>query len=159
VRRAIASNGFFGMKAIATAEMARIVSQVTEPVLGITFTEASGAQASVGADWKTAALPIHGGYPITVAVSADDVCCRTLGATMFAAPAESVDEAMVADALCELVNMTAGLLKSTMRIDQALGLPSMRQSGILLEGGGTWSHHFLRAGQLNLVLAVATRIC
>lgn len=159
LRRAVATNGLLGMKAIATAEMARIVSQVTEPVLGITFSEASGAQASVGTDWKTAALPIDGGDPITVAVSADDVCCRALGATMFATPAESVDEAMVADALCELVNMTAGLLKSTLRIDQALGLPSMRQSGILLDRGGMWSQHFLRAGQLNLVLAVATRIC
>ena len=146
------------MKTIATAEMARIVSQVTEPVLGITFTEASDAQATVGAGWKTAALPIDGGDPLTVAVSADDACCRTLGATMFAAPAESVDEAMVADALCELVNMTAGLLKSSLRIDQALGLPSMRQSGALFDRGNTWSHHFLRAGQLNLVLAVATRI-
>ena len=147
------------MKTLETAEMARIVSQVTEPVLGITFTEASDHQASVGSDWKTAALPIRGGFPITVAVAADDACCRTLGATMFAAAAENVDETMVDDALCELVNMTAGLLKSAMHIDQTLGLPSMRQPELLLEDGGTWSHHFLRAGQLNLVLAVATRIC
>jgi hypothetical protein len=147
------------MKTLETAEMARIVSQITEPVLGITFTEASGAQATVGSDWKTAALPIHGGNPITVAVAADDACCRTLGATMFATPSERVDDTMVADALCELVNMTAGLLKSALRIDQALGLPSMRQPNILHEGGDAWSQHYQRAGQLNLVLAVATRIC
>lgn len=147
------------MRTIETSEMARIVSQVTEPVLGITFTAASAPQATVGADWKTAALPIHGGFPITVAVAADDACGRQLGSTMFATPAEKVDESMVADALCELVNMTAGLLKSTLRIDQALGLPSMRPSEILQESSGSWSQHFLRAGQLNLILAVATRIC
>jgi hypothetical protein len=147
------------MKTLETAEMARIVSQITEPVLGITFTEATAPQASVGADWKTAALPIHGGFPITVAVAADSVCGRQLGATMFATPAESVDDTMVNDALCELVNMTAGLLKSALRIDQALGLPTIRQAEILTDGDGSWSQHFLRAGQLNLVLAVATRIC
>ena len=146
------------MKTIETAEMARIVSQVTEPVLGITFNESCDAPLEVGPDWKTAALPIHGGNPITVAVSADDACCRELGATMFATPAEKVDETMVADALCELVNMTAGLVKSALRIDQALGLPSMRQTEILHQTDGSWSQHFLRAGQLNLVLAVATRI-
>jgi hypothetical protein len=145
------------MKTIETAEMARIVSQVTEPVLGITFS-ASHDALKLGTDWKTAALPIHGGNPLTVAVAADDACCRQLGATMFATAAENVDETMVADALCELVNMTAGLVKSALRIDQALGLPAMRQTEILHETDGTWSRHFLRAGSLNLVLAVATRI-
>ena len=147
------------MNLIGTAEMARIVSQVTEPVLGLTFTEASQPQSEIGADWRTAALPIAGGTPLTVAVSADDACCRTLGATMFATKTEVVDDTMVADALCELVNMTAGLLKSAMRIDQALGLPSMRETDILHRADGGWSQHYLRAGQLNLVLAVATRLC
>jgi len=146
------------MKTIETSEMARIVSQVTEPVLGITFSAAREAPLEVGTDWKTAALPIEGGNPITVAVAADDACCRQLGATMFATKAEIVDETMVADALCELVNMTAGLVKSAMRIDQALGLPTMRESKILTTADGSWSQHFLRAGDLNLVLAVSTRI-
>lgn len=147
------------MKSIETSEMARIVSQVTEPVLGLTFREALNGPASVGNDWKTAALPIHGGNPLTVAVAADDACCRTLGANMFATPEERVDETMVNDALCELVNMTAGLLKSALRIDQALGLPSMRGAQLFTDESNSWSHHFLRAGDLNLVLAVATRIC
>lgn len=147
------------MRTLQTNEMARIVSQVTEPVLGLTFREASNWAPAVGSDWKTAALPIHGGNPLTVAVAADDACARTLGANMFATPADSVDDTMVADALCELVNMTAGLLKSALRIDQALGLPSMRESEMFTDEDGAWSHHFLRAGDLNLVLAVATRIC
>ncbi len=146
------------MKTIETAEMARIVSQVTEPVLGITFSEARDAPLKVGTGWKTAALPIEGGNPLTVAVAADDACCRQLGATMFATKAEVVDDTMVNDALCELVNMTAGLVKSALRIDQALGLPTMREIAILQTSDGTWSQHYLRAGQLNLVLAVATRI-
>jgi len=33
---------------------------------------------------------------------------------------------MMNDALCELVNMTAGLLKSLMSLNQALGLPKIQ---------------------------------
>ena len=146
------------MNQIETAEMARIVSQVTEPVLGLTFTEATQPQSEIGPDWRTAALPIAGGTPLAVAVAADDACCRTLSATMFATKAEVVDDTMVADALCELVNMTAGLLKSAMGVDQSLGLPSMRRTDLLSDDDGSWKHHYLRAGELNLVLAVATRI-
>jgi hypothetical protein len=141
-----------------TAEMAMIVSQVTEPVLGVTFLPAADEQAAIGPAWKIAALPINGNTPLTVAVSADEACARILGANMFAAPADGVDDEMMADALCELVNMTAGLLKSAMRLDQPLGLPSMRQVDLLSTNDGAWSHHFMRAGELNLVLAVATRI-
>lgn len=146
------------MKTLRTSEMARIVSQVTQPMLGITFTESLGPVAAIGEDWKTAALPIRGGCPLTVAVAADRDCCRTLGATMFSAPEERVDQGMIDDALCELVNMTAGLLKSAFQIDQALGLPSMRETAMFGECGEDWSHHYLRAGELNLLLAVATRI-
>jgi hypothetical protein len=42
---------------------------------------------------------------------------------MFAIPREQVDSAMMNDSLCELLNMTAGLLKSVMALNQALGLP------------------------------------
>jgi hypothetical protein len=147
------------MNQIETAEMARIVSQVTEPVLGLTFTVATAPQSEIGPDWRTAALPIAGGTPLTVAVSADEACARILGSNMFATPVDKLDDGMVADALCELVNMTAGLLKSAMRIDEALGLPSMRETDILQRADGGWSQHYLRAGQLNLVLAVATRLC
>jgi hypothetical protein len=146
------------MQDLATEDMARIVSRVTEPVLGMTFVPAINGDATVGAEWKTAALPIDGSNPLTVAVSADDACARVLGGNMFGMDAAKVDDAMVADALCELVNMTAGLLKSAMRIDQSLGLPSMRRSDLLSADEDAWKPHYLRAGALNLVLAIATRI-
>ena len=146
------------MQDLATEDMAQIVSRVTEPVLGMTFVAAINGDAAIGDEWKTAALPIDGTNPLTVAVSADDACARVLGGNMFGMEADKVDEAMVADALCELVNMTAGLLKSSMGIDQSLGLPSMRQSDLLCADSGSWKHHFLRADALNLVLAIATRI-
>jgi len=147
------------MKQLETADMARIVSQVTQPVLGLSFSVASEPLTTIGDDWRTVSLPIDGGTPLTVAVSADRDCSRTLGATMFATPVERVDEGMIDDALCELVNMTAGMLKSALKIDQALGLPRIRERAALDPCDGDWSQHYLRAGGLNLVLAVATRIC
>jgi hypothetical protein len=147
------------MKQLGTAEIAQIVSQVTQPVLGLTFSEASEPVANIGDDWRTVSLPIEGGSPLTVAVAADGECSRTLGATMFATPEEKVDEAMINDALCELVNMTAGRLKTALRIDQALGLPKIRSRADFAEFNDAWSQHYLRAGRFNLLLAVATRIC
>jgi hypothetical protein len=139
--------------------MAKIVSRVTEPVLGVTFVPAAVGDVAIGPTWKTAALPIDGSTPLTVAVSADEACARILGSGMFATPEGSLDEEMMADALCELVNMTAGLLKSALHVDQPLGLPSMRQTELLSKGDDAWSQHYMRAGELNLILAVATRIC
>jgi hypothetical protein len=140
------------------AEIARIVSAVTQPMLGIAFAPASGPPGPIGPAWKTAALPIEGGRPLTVAVSADEAAGHALGARMFGAAPHDVDGEMIEDALCELVNMTAGLLKSALRIDQALGLPSIRERAIFDDSGGPWTHYYLRAGDLNLLLAVATRI-
>jgi hypothetical protein len=146
------------MKDLPTEEMARIVSQVTQPILGLSFSAADAPLAVIDDAWRTASLPIDGGTPLTVAVSADRDCSRTLGATMFGAPLERVDDAMIDDALCELVNMTAGMLKSALHIDQALGLPKVRERAVLDGCDEAWSQHYLRAGDLNLVLAVATRV-
>lgn len=146
------------MKDLETPEMARLVSQVTEPMLGIKFEEAQQPK-SVAEGWQTASMPISGACPLTVAVAADHECCRTLGASMFATPASDVDQGMIEDALCEVVNMTAGLLKSALSIDQALGLPEIRNEVLLAptpEIG--WNEHYLQAGNLNMVLAVATRV-
>ena len=104
--------------------MASLVSGVTETMLGLTFTpdEAKGPRELA---WRTAVLPIAGRRPLTIGLSSDEGGCSRLSAAMFACPAEQVDQAMMNDALCELVNMTAGLLKSVMSLDQALGLPKI----------------------------------
>jgi hypothetical protein len=104
--------------------MASLVSGVTQTMLGLTFVP---GEAAVTPDlaWRTAILPIDGERPITVGLSSDESGCSRLSAAMFSCPREEVDQAMVNDSLCELVNMTAGLLKSAMSLDQALGLPKI----------------------------------
>ena len=60
---------------------------------------------------------------------------------------------MMNDALCELVNMTAGLLKSVMALNQSLGLPKIL-SGEEAPSVPSASPHVivLKADALGLVL-------
>ncbi len=104
--------------------IATLVSGVTQTMLGLTFIpdESKGPRDLA---WRTAVLPIPGEHPLTVGLSSDQRGCSHLSAAMFACPSEEVDQNMMNDALCELVNMTAGLLKSVMSLNQALGLPKI----------------------------------
>ncbi len=105
-------------------KMASLVSGVTETMLGLSF-QPDSASGHEGLTWRTAVLPIAGERPLTVGLSSDQHGCSQLSAAMFACPREQVDQTMMNDALCELVNMTAGLLKSVMSLNQALGLPKI----------------------------------
>jgi len=109
--------------------MAEVVSGVTETMLGLRFKPDQGGRPWSELVWRAAVLPIPGARPLTVGLSSDEPGCTALGAKMFQiAPAE-VSEDLLNDALCELVNMTAGLLKSHMQLEQALGLPRIVASG------------------------------
>jgi hypothetical protein len=105
-------------------KMASLVSGVTQTMLGLTFIP-DDAKAHRDLSWRTAVLPIAGERPLTVGLSSDQDGCSQLSAAMFACPRTDVDQTMMNDALCELVNMTAGLLKSVMSLNQALGLPKI----------------------------------
>jgi hypothetical protein len=93
-------------------------------MLGLTFVPDKG-KTHEQLTWRTAVLPIPGERPLTVGLSSDQHGCSRLSAAMFGCPVEEVDQHMMNDALCELVNMTAGLVKSVMSLNQALGLPKI----------------------------------
>ena len=68
---------------------------------------------------------VDGPRPVSVGLSSDEAGCAKLAAAMFGCKTEGVDVGMVNDALRELVNMTAGLLKREMALDQALSVPAI----------------------------------
>ena len=109
--------------------MASVVSGVTETMLGLTFRATTGGQPWNELVWRAAVLPIPGARPITVGLSSDETGCTALAAKMFQLEPGDVADDMLSDALCELVNMTAGLLKSSLKLEQALGLPRVVPSG------------------------------
>jgi len=109
--------------------MATVVSGVTETMLGLSFKATRDGQPWNELVWRAAILPIPGARPLTVGLSSDQRGCTELGSKMFQMDASEVTDDMLSDALCELVNMTAGLLKSNLKLEQALGLPRIVPAG------------------------------
>ena len=109
--------------------MASVVSGVTETMLGLSFKATRDGQPWNELVWRAAVLPIPGARPLTVGLSSDQPGCIQLSSKMFQLEAAEVSDDMLSDALCELVNMTAGLLKSNLKLEQALGLPRIVPAG------------------------------
>jgi len=105
--------------------MAALVTGVTETMLGLSFAPDKNGNPTDALVWRTAILPIPGSQPITVGLSSDEKGCQQLSSAMFGSP--KVDQSMMEDSLRELVNMTAGLVKSAMALDQPLGLPTIME--------------------------------
>lgn len=110
-------------------KMASIVSGVTETMLGLTFAPDGSSSGWNDLVWRGAVLPIPGARPLTVGLSSDQSGCTALAAAMFQVPPKEVSDDMLSDSLCELVNMTAGLLKSHLKLEQLLGLPKITPAG------------------------------
>jgi hypothetical protein len=121
------------MKQLPPSErLAVLVSNVTQTMLGISFAPCFADQAHPDPCWRTAVMLVDGARPLTVGLSSSQQGCLALTAALFSCPASAVDAAMINDALCELVNMTAGLLKMEMALDQALSVPQVVTEASLL---------------------------
>ena len=130
--------------------LAALVSNVTNTMLGIEFVHEESSDPHPALVWRTALLPIPGPRPITIGLSSDEAGCLALSGAMFSVASNEVDSSMINDSLCELLNMTAGLVKGALLLDQALGLPRILQetAGSLAAAHGV----VLRAKKLGLVL-------
>jgi hypothetical protein len=137
-------------------KLAQVVSGVTQAMLGLTFQPDADRSPWSHLVWRAAVLAIPGARPLTVGLSSDEPGCSALSARMFQVPAEEVSHDMMSDALCELVNMTAGLLKSQLALEQTLGLPRVVPEGQppVPEPALTAAPVVLRAEKVNLVLWV-----
>lgn len=110
-------------------QMAAVVSGVTAPMLGLTFAPDGAGTPWKDLVWRAAVLNIPGGRPLTVGLSSDQPGCTTLASKMFQVAPPELSDDMLSDSLCELVNMTAGMLKSQLRLEQLLGLPRVVPAG------------------------------
>jgi hypothetical protein len=137
-------------------KMAAVVSGVTQTMLGLSFQPTTGDTPWSHLVWRAAILPIPGAFPLTVGLSSDKPGCEVLGAKMFQVPVQEVSDEMLSDSLCELVNMTAGLLKSHLKLEQALGLPKITPANQppLPPPPADMNRIVLRADHLGLVLWV-----
>jgi hypothetical protein len=115
------------MTPLPTSEvLAKLVTNVTKTMLGISFEpDQRHTEPPQELRWRTAVLPIPGKRSITVGLSSDQPGCSALSAAMFQVKPAEVDDGMIEDSLRELTNITAGLVKNAVGLDQALGLPKI----------------------------------
>lgn len=104
-------------------ELARLVTNVTEPMCGMTFTPAADHARGQSICGRMYLLPIAGQRDITIVLSSDAAGCQTMGAAMFRCPPEKLTRHQAEDAIRELLNMVAGQIQTALEIDQQLGLP------------------------------------
>jgi hypothetical protein len=137
--------------------LASLVSRVTHTMCGITFVP-SKEEPAADLFWRTATLPIDGARPLRISISSDKPGCGALGAALYRCPAESLDDSMIDDSLCELLNMAAGQIKRFVVPDQALGLPHIARDAelppaarraLVREGMLLRSH-----GQIDLLICI-----
>lgn len=130
------------MTVMSAEVLQSLVSRVTEVALGLPF-ELEPAGSDPDPSWPAALIPVPGEDGVTVSVSADLAGCRELGGRMFACPPDQVDGPMGGDTLCELANIIAGQVKSTLSLREPLGLPRLVERGFAREG---WEGASLRSG-------------
>lgn len=141
---------------IPSERVARSVSRVTSTMIGKTF-KVSVVQVP-NPMWRTVVLPIPGKRPVTVALSSDRSGCAALAAAMLGMDEDDIGVDMIDDFLRELANMTAGQLKTELSLDQALGLPKVRDGDELFAKSGTWNHTILDSDSIQLVVSLVAEL-
>lgn len=135
--------------------IAGVLTNVANTMLGLCFTAIGELPAPKGV-FRTASLPIPGEKPVMVAVSSDENGCLAVCSAMFSCRPDEVDQGMINDSLCEIVNMTAGGIKSILALDQALGLPKIVSGETLKEWNGSLHIQMRTPTNVELVLSIMT---
>jgi len=141
---------------IPSDRLARSVSRVTSAMMGRTFRVA--AVQSPVVLWRTVVLPIPGKRPVTVALSSDRSGCAALASAMLGMAEDDIGVDMIDDFMRELLNMTAGQIKAELSLDQALGLPRVRDGDALFAQPPQWTHHILDSDSINLVVSIVAAL-
>jgi CheY-specific phosphatase CheX len=139
------------------AALRSLVSKVMQASCGLSFNPA-GDEAISAKPWRTAALPIKGGTPMTVAIGADETACFAMASGLLQMAPNELDPGMVEDSLRELLNMVAGHIKRAMAIDLALGLPEIvpfTEMERRMKGGG--QRVAVTTGRVNLTVWVTNQ--
>ena len=109
------------------AALRSLVSKVMQASCGLSFNPA-GDEAISAKPWRTAALPIKGGTPMTVAIGADETACFAMASGLLQMAPNELDPGMVEDSLREILNMVAGRVLhglSNSGLRAQIGLPDI----------------------------------
>ena len=146
----------------SSAVLAEFVSNVTAAMFHIPLrlitTPTTTIPWSEPSKWHIAGISIDGPSHLYLSMAFDEKSGVALGSAMFRRPPADIDAAMIADALKELVNLTAGNLKSVIGSDYSLGLPLLITSQFIQRFDTVaWRPTLLTngSGEIHLWIAVA----
>ena len=134
---------------LSAESLVTLVTNVTRTMFGFSFRLGESARGA-RLRYRVALLTIGAQTPVTVALATDEPGARALGGSMFQCPPAEVDLSMAEDSMCELVNMTAGQIKSALSLDAALGLPRVTDPARVLRAASRWERVTLRAEPMEL---------
>jgi len=105
--------------------LANLVSNVTKTMCGFSFAVADPGQRTKVSCFRMAVLEVTGGQPWKVALFSDQGGCTALGAALCQVEPDMLEDGMIEDSLCELLNIAAGQIKGLLSADETLGLPKI----------------------------------
>jgi len=132
--------------------LATLVSNVTKAMFGMSFQPSATVLAAHPPQKHVAFLPLKGAVSVMIGISSSEAGCIQLGSALFGCAPGKLDESMIKDSLGELLNMTAGQVRTALALDQALGLPTIRSDAAQLAASQTWRIVPLAAGKVDLLL-------
>ena len=135
-------------------ELAALVSNVTRPMMGRVFEPSQATSQLIPT--RVAFLPLLGGAPRRVVISADDTSLIPLGAALFQIAEPDVDPSIIDDSLGELLNMTAGQIKNLLEPQLLLGLPTVLSGPLAEQEYARVRATRLRSGPIELLVALTS---
>jgi hypothetical protein len=141
--------------------LAALVSSVTETMCDVKFTPWDPMARGESLAGKMVMLPLEGERKINIVLAYDGRGGRALACKLFSCAPDTLTPEMVDDAVRELLNMVAGQVQRSLKVDQRLGLPrSTNMAEIAAEGGpGASDSVLLRsAGNADLRLWIFERV-
>lgn len=146
---------------ISTADLTEITRDVWQTFVGEPLHEVDDTGLAVAADTMTGCVQLAGGWDGTVLVELGADHARTAAEAMFAAPAGSLGEDDVCDALGELTNMIAGNVKGAVGAPARLSMPSVARgsSYTVRVVGAVRREHVLLQGAHGVLRVSVCRVC
>ena len=117
-------------------KLAALVSNVTHTMCGTSFVPGDPLARGESLYLQMVMIPLIGDPNITVVLSSDVQGSRALGAAFYGLTDDKLTQAMIDDAIAELLNMVAGQLSMALQSDHSLGLPTRTRLGDIARAVG-----------------------
>ena len=136
-------------------ELARVVSNVTQTMCGISFTVGESAERGESICSRMLILPLVGLRRINIVMSCDQSAAKALARALLRRKDGELDRREVDSALRELLSMVAGQVVNLLQLDETLGtVRSVTLAELTSAGAAGFSNAALLRGSGNTDLRI-----